>query len=145
MLLQSEKPRVAKKADESKVQKGPVDPQGLAPSRGKKEDERVTARLGDQEEEGSGNGVFSEFLHQWAVSVSAAYRPPARGDGCTPSYDVGYLNGHVMQIDPVDECDPAIDDAFRAAITTAPRPPMPTSFGGRQITIRFYDTGRRPP
>ena len=142
--LQSEHPRVAKKAEETKIQAKPVQKQGWAMAVPKKEDERIAARLGKEEEEGEGSGVFSEFLHQWAVNVSQAYQPPPMtDDGCKPIFDVSYLNGHVTDIEPVEACSPELDQAFRAAIEAAPRPPMPTSFGGRQIPIRFYDTGHR--
>ncbi|HLG85618.1 MAG TPA: hypothetical protein VKZ79_00300, partial [Alphaproteobacteria bacterium] len=109
-----------------------------------KEDERVAARLGKEPEEGIGSGVYSEFLHQWAVNVSNVYRPPpGADDSCKPIYDVSYMNGHVTDVQPVTTCGEDLDQAFRAAIEEAARPPMPTSFGDHLISIRFYDTGRR--
>ncbi len=119
----------------------PTPKAGFAMTVPKKTDERVAAKLGNEAEEGVGSGMYSEFLHQWAVSVGAIYRPPP-GD-CTPSFDVEYLNGHVLDIQPRESCGQGSDQAFHDAIEAAPRPPMPTSFGGREITIVFVDTGRR--
>ncbi len=109
----------------------------------KKEDERVAARVANEEEEGSGSGYFNQFLHDWAASVSAAYRAPPDEDGCTLVVDVVYLNDHLIQFEPVHPCSAAAEEAFVDAIHTAPRPPMPSSWGGQQKVIRFFDTGRR--
>lgn len=109
----------------------------------KKEDQSVAAKLGSEPAEGVGSGVYSEFLHEWAVNVSAVYQPVSMEADCTPVFDVGYLNGHVLGVEPVDSCGAASEHAFRTAIEAAARPPMPTSFAGQQITIRFYDTGKR--
>jgi len=140
--MQSEKPNVAKKAEENKIFAKPVPKDGVAMAVTRKEDERVAARLGSEPQEGVGSGAYSEFLHQWAMNVSRIYNPSGVEPGCTPTFDVDYMNGHVYGVEPVDACGDASEQAFRVAIETAPRPPMPTSFGGRHIDIRFYDTGR---
>ncbi len=120
----------------------PTPAPGFAMAVPKKTDERVAAKLGAVPEDGSGSAAYSEFLHQWAMNVSAVYRPPPSESGCTPSFGVSYLNGHVVDIEPVSSCGPATDQAFHDAIEAAARPPMPTSFAGQQIPIIFVDTGR---
>jgi hypothetical protein len=140
--MQSEKPKVAKKAEQEKIMATPTPAPGFAIAVKKKTDERVAARLGSEAQEGVGSGAYSEFLHQWAMNVAAVYRPPPSESGCTPSFIVEYENGHVLDTQPEYSCGPASDQAFHDAIEAAPRPPMPTSFAGQQIPIIFVDTGR---
>jgi hypothetical protein len=141
--LQSEKPREAKKAEENKLFVKPVPAPGEYMATPKKEDQAVAAKLASEPVEGVGSGVFSEFLHEWAVNVSAVYQPTGEDTGCTPMFDVVYLNGHVNGIEPVAGCSSASERAFRTAINEAARPPMPTDFANHEIVIRFYDTGKR--
>jgi hypothetical protein len=141
--LQSEKPREAKKAAENKLFVKPTPAPGEYMSTPKKEDESVAAKLGSEPVEGVGSGVYSQFLHEWAVNVSAVYQPSGGEEDCRPTFDVLYRNGHVNDIEPVDACGAAAQRAFRAAIDAATRPPMPTSFADQDIIIRFYDTGKR--
>jgi hypothetical protein len=108
-----------------------------------KKDESVAAKLGSEPEEGVGSGAYSEFLHQWAVNVSAVYQRVPSDDGCTPVYEVTYQNGHVLGDEPRSSCGAETDRAFHEALEKAERPPMPTSFANQQITIMFYDTGKK--
>jgi hypothetical protein len=100
-----------------------------------KKDESMAARLGSEPAEGVGAGAYSEFLHQWCVNLTAVYRPV---DDCTPVFNVSYLNGHITDIQPANNCGVEASTAFTSAMEAAARPPMPTSFGNQQITFIFY-------
>jgi hypothetical protein len=121
----------------------PTPAPGTYMSTPKKEDQSVAAKLVSEPIDGVGSGIFSEFLHQWAVNVSSVYQPTGGELDCTPEFDVLYRNGHVNDIQPVDQCSAQTERAFKAAINDAARPPMPTSFADHDIVIRFYDTGKR--
>ncbi len=98
--------------------------------------------MADEPQDGSGSGIYNEWLHQWAVNVSAAYQAPSSEDGCTPIMDVAYTDGH-LEVAPVKSCGPASDQAFLDAIHTGRHGPTLTSWQGRRIIVRFTDTGRR--
>ena len=118
------RPKIAKKAEENKLFAKPVPKPGDYMAVPKKEDQRIAARLGSELVEGEGAGAYNEFLHQWSKSVSAAYRPPPTDDDCYPKVEVVYSNGHVLDVEPVTSCGPAVDAALREAVNSAPRPPM---------------------
>lgn len=139
--LQSEHPRVAKKAEENKIQAKPVEKQGWAMAVARKADEQLEARADKVPEEGEGSGYFSQFLHDWCQNIMAAYQEPAgprQTENCYLS--VGYYNGHVVDIGPGQSCENGmIQEALADAVRRAPRPPMPTSFGGQhlELTLRL--------
>lgn len=138
--LQSEHPRLAKKAEENKIQAKPVPRNGWAMAVARKEDEQLEARASNvEDDEGEGSGYFSQFLHDWCQSVLATYRGPSGSDESGPCYmNVGYENGHVTDVQRGQSCgSEAVSDAFAQAIFNAPRPPMPTSFGNRHISLIF--------
>src|SRR5262249_31765155 len=133
--LQSEHPRVAKKAEpDTKIQARPDPIPGWAMAVAKKEDEALAARVGNEPEDGEGSGYFSQFLHEWCDNILAVYRgPPRHNENDRCFLVVQYLNGHVLDIAPDKSCrNPEIAEALTQAIRDAKRPPMPTSFGGRR-------------
>ena len=137
--LQSEKPRIAKKAEENKMMAKPTPaPTGEYMAVARKQDEAVAAKLGSEPVDGVGNGVYSEFLHQWCQNIVAVYHPPPGTEDCRTSFTLVYENGHVDGIEPADSCSAVAERAFHDAIEEAPRPPMPTSFAGHQIPLIFY-------
>lgn len=101
-----------------------------------------TEKPGNPVKDDAASGVYSEFLHEWAVNVSAVYKRVPSDEGCRPSYTIVYENGHVLGADPAKSCGPDSDRAFLEALEIAPRPPMPKSFANQQITIIFNDTGK---
>jgi hypothetical protein len=139
--MQSEKPKIAKKAEENKLFAKPVDRPGSFMAAKNKKDESIAAKLGNEPEEGVGSGIYSEFLHQWAVNVSAVYNPTSAEDGCLPVFNVELNAGHVAEAEPVRSCGPASDQAFASALRNAQKPPMPTTWQNQQILIVFYATG----
>ena len=139
--MQSEKPKIAKKAEENKLFAKPVDRPGSFMAAPKKKDESVAAKLGNEPQEGVGSGIYSEFLHQWAINVSAVYNPASTEDGCLPVFDVALNEGHVDSAEARRSCGPASDQAFASALRNAPKPPVPISWLQQNITIVFYATG----
>jgi hypothetical protein len=139
--LQSEKPRIAKKAEENKIFAKPTPQEGTYMAAKQKKDESVAAKMGSEPEDGSGSGTYSEFLHQWAINVSALYNPTVSEDGCLPVFDVGLERGHVVEANPVRSCGPDSDEAFRTAVVNAPKPPVPISWLNQPIEVLFYATG----
>jgi hypothetical protein len=135
--LQSEKPRIAKKAEENKLFAKPVPHDGSYMAAKKKEDESMSAKLGSEPADGVSNGVYSEFLHQWCENLTAIYPVTVFDNGCRPAFNVGYRNGHVTDIQPADSCAVQVEGAFRAAMNAAEKPPMPTSLGNQDITFVF--------
>jgi hypothetical protein len=107
----------------------------------KKKDESVAAKLGNEPQDGVGSGIYSEFLHQWAVNVSAVYNPSSNEEGCLPVFNVVLDEGHVSETEPARSCGPASDQAFASALRNAQKPPVPISWLQQQITIVFYATG----
>ncbi len=142
--MQSEKPNVAKKAEENKIFAKPT-PQAGSMMVSKSDDQHVAARLGNEPEEGVGKGAYSAFLHEWANNIAALYNPPPTEDGCSPEFALIYYNGHVVETEPVNACGVASQQAFQYAIMNAPKPPMPTSFAGQQIPLIFWGAGRYRP
>jgi len=143
--VQGGKARVAKKAQENKLFAKPVERQGTYQAAKKKEDESVSARVGNEEQDGVGSDAYSEFLHQWVENVKALYPIPPVDDRfeerCGLAFEVSYSNGHVTGIEPHDNCGNPSDEAFGIAIRNAPRPPMPTSFANQNVTFIFYAPG----
>jgi hypothetical protein len=143
--MQSEKPKVAKKAEENKLFAKPVPAPGTYMAAKKKEDDSVSARVGSEPEEGVDSGAYSEFLHQWVENVKQLYPPPIVDDAteehCGLAFAVEYQNGHVIDIQPHDDCGNPSDQAFGNAIRNAPRPPMPTSFANQHVTFIFMGPG----
>ena len=143
--MQSEKPKVAKKAEENKLFAKPVPVPGTFMAAKKKEDNSVSARVGSEPQDGADSGLYSEFLHQWVENVKALYPNPvvneAVEEACGLAFQVQYNNGHVEDIQPGDNCGNPSDQAFYEAIRRAPRPPMPTSFANQHITFIFYGPG----
>ena len=137
MRLQSMKPKVAKKADENKIQATPTPAPGFAMAVPKKKDEAEAARFGKVEEEGEGNGVYSQFLHDWLANILSTYKSGAEQYPCKPRVDIQYLNGHVLDAEPIDTCGGAADRAMVAAIRDAPRPPMPVGMANEQHGFTF--------
>ena len=105
----------------------PVDRPGSFMAAPKKKDESVAAKLGSEPQEGVGSGIYSEFLHQWAVNVSAIYNPGSLQSGCLPVFSVGLERGHVVDAEPLRSCGAQSDEAFRVAVLNAAKPPIPTS------------------
>ena len=143
--MQSEKPKVAKKAEENKLFAKPVPQSGTFMAAKKKEDNSVSARVGSEAQDGVDSGIYSEFLHQWVENVKALYPNPvvneAIEESCGLAFQVQYNNGHVEEIQPADRCGNPSDQAFYNAIRQAARPPMPTSFANQHITFIFYGPG----
>ena len=140
--MQSEKPKIAKKAEETKIFEKPTPRDSSSYMAAKtKKDESVAARLGNEPQDGSGSGIYSEFLHQWAVNVSAIYNPGSLQSGCLPVFSVGLERGHVIDTEPVRSCGAHSDEAFRVAVLNAAKPPIPTSWEGQHIDVLFYATG----
>jgi hypothetical protein len=110
-----------------------------------KKEESVSARVGSEPQDGVDSGAYSEFLHQWVENVKVLYPVPpvneASEERCGLAFEVGYQNGHVLDIQPHDDCGNPSDQAFLDAIRQAPRPPMPTSFANQNITFIFYGPG----
>ncbi len=143
--MQSEKPRIAKKAEENKLFAKPVPQTGTYMAAKKKEDESISARVGSTPEDGVDSGVYSEFLHQWVENVKQLYPTPVVNEAveehCGLAFEVEYQNGHVLGIESHDGCGNPSDAAFGNAIRNAPRPPMPTSFANQHVTFIFYGPG----
>lgn len=143
--MQSEKPKVAKKAEENKLFAKPTPAPGSFMAAKKKEDNSVSARVGSEPEDGVDSGAYSEFLHQWVENVKQLYPNPivneAAEDPCGLAFEVEYNNGHVEDIESRDNCGNPSDQAFGNAIRNAPRPPMPTSFANQHVTFIFYGPG----
>ena len=133
--MQSEKPRVAKKAEQDKLFAKPVPQQGSYSIAKKRDDQSMAAQLGSEPADGVGSGAYSEFLHQWCANLTAVYQAAT---DCSPVFNVSYLNGHITGIEPANTCGVGAQQAFTTAMETAARPPMPTSFGNQQITFVFY-------
>jgi hypothetical protein len=133
--MQSEKPRVAKKAEENKLMAKATPTQSSYMAIKKKEDQAVSAKLGSEPVDGVGSGAYSEFLHEWCENLTAKYTPV--GD-CVPVFNVTYENGHILGTEPANSCGVGAAQAFAAAMDAAVRPPMPTSLGNQQITFIFY-------
>jgi hypothetical protein len=140
--LQSEKPRVAKQAQENKLAAMPVPQAGEFMSVPKRKDQQMQAKLGSEPADGVGNGVYSDFLHQWCENLQAVYQV-VPFDDCVPQFAVGYYNGHITDMQPINSCAATVERSFTAAMDQAVRPPMPTSFGGQQITFIFFLPTRR--
>ncbi len=143
--MQSEKPKVAKKAEENKLFAKPVQQSGTYQAAKTKKEESVSARVGNEPEDGVDSGAYSEFLHQWVENVKQLYPTPpvneAVEERCGLAFVVEYNNGHVVGIEPHDDCGNPSDQAFGNAIKDAPRPPMPTSFANQHVTFIFYAPG----
>jgi hypothetical protein len=141
--LQSEKPREAKKAEENKLFAKPVPAQGEYQAVARKEDQAVAAKLGSEPVDGVGSGAYSQFLHDWAMNITQVYQPVGIEDGCTPTFDVEFQDGHVNDVEPMSDCNPAAERAFRAAIKSAHIPPPPIGFLNYDMHFMFYNVGKQ--
>lgn len=137
------KPKIAKKAQEDAGVQAPTPRQseGLMSSAPRKKDQQQAARLGMQEQEGEGSGVYSAWLAEWAKNISDAYNAEPTHFHCIPVLVVTFQNGHVTGAAPEGpkaSCGEAADNAMIQAVYNARRPPTPTTFGSDEQAWLLY-------
>lgn len=138
------KPKIAKKAEEdgSKLAPAPAPQAGLyAPKIPRKKEQQQAARLGVQEQEGEGNGVYSAWLAQWVKNITDTYNAESDHPHCIPVLAIAFQNGHVISAEPPSpkaSCGEEADRALELAVRNAPRPAAPVGFGSDEQDWLLY-------
>ena len=140
------KPKIAKKAQEDKSLVAPTPtptPQAgmFATIVPHKKDQQQAARLGVQEQEGEGNGIYNEWLAEWVKNIQDTYNASPVRYPCFPVLAIAFQRGHVTSVQPAGaqaSCGEAADRALEEAVQNAPRPPAPIGFGSDEQDWLLY-------